>query len=341
VSHNLREARPDDFESLAALAAASADTGQIRVAVRYLANPVEVMEALRPEVRWVVAEAEDGGLIGSAQVVLHEVEVEGELHPCATLGSLMVHPAHRRRGVATELTRWRLDLAGPKSVILAGIQTGNEGSFANANKWATQIFGTILLPAFKVKPGVSLPSGLELREPRDEPEWDEVAEGLAGFERGWNLRVPRTGAVLRERASRTFADERLRRYFVAIEGGRIVGGLELFEGAKVEALFFEHLPVALRALNLLVRVLPRDGDLRPSSIAAVWYAPGREDVGRALWASARSLAAESGNAIGVQFDPRGPLAPLFKVRPWTPKGQLSVAVRSPVRLNEERLLASP
>ena len=340
MSYNLREARPDDFESLAALAAASADTGQIRVAVRYLANPIEVKEALRPEVRWVVAEAE-GDLIGSAQVVLHEVEAEGELHPCATLGSLMVHPAHRRKGVATALTRWRLELAGPESVILAGIQAGNEGSFANANKWATQIFGALLLPAFKVKPGASLPRGLELREPRDEAEWDEAAEGLAGFERGWNLRIPWTGAVLRERASRAFAGERLRRYFVAVESDRIVGGFELFEGARVEALFFEHLPVALRALNLVVRVLPRDGDLRPSSIALVWYARGREDVGRALWASARSLAAETGNAIGLQFDRRSPLAPLFKVRPWTPKGELSVAVRSSVRLDEDRLLSAP
>jgi GNAT superfamily N-acetyltransferase len=340
VSYNLREARLDDFESLAALAAASADTGRIRVAVRYLANPVEVTKALRPEVRWVVAEAE-GELIGSGQVVLHEVEVEGELHPCATLGSLMVHPAHRRKGVATALTGWRLDLAGPAAVILAGIQTGNEGSLANANRWATQIFGTLLLPVFKVKPGASPPRGLELREPRNEREWDETAEGLAGFEQGWNLRVPRTGGSLRERASRTFAGERLRRYFVAVEGGRIVGGFELFEGARVEALFFEHLPLSLRALNLLVRVLPRGGDLRPSSISAVWYAPGREDVGGALWASARSLAAETGNALGVQFDPRGPLAPLFEVRPWTPKGQLSVAVRSPVRLDEDRLLAAP
>jgi predicted N-acetyltransferase YhbS len=340
ASYELREARADDFEGLAALAAASADTGQIRVAVRYLRNPVEAKAALRPEVQWVVAEA-GGELIGSGQVVLQEAEVEGELRPCATLGSLMVHPAHRRRGVATALTRWRLDLAGPETVVVAGIQAGNKGSFANANKWATQILGTLSLPGFKVTPDASTPRGLEIREPSGDAEWDEVAEGRAAFEQGWNLRVPLSGAELSERAGRTFEGEKLRRYFVAVEGGRIAGGLELFEGARIEALSFEHVPIALRAVNVFMRVFPRDGDLRPSSISAFWYRLGREDVGRALWAHARYAASGSGNVIGLQFDPRSPVAGLVRVRPWTPKAQLTLAVRSPVRLSEERLLAAP
>lgn len=340
MSYALREARVDDFEGLAALAEASADTGRIRVALRYLRNPVEAFSALRPELTWVVAEAEDG-LIGCGQMILHEAEVEGELRRCATLGSLMVHPAQRRRGVATALTRWRLDRAGPDAVILAGIQTGNEGSFANARKWATQIFGTLVVPAFKVKRDAAPPRGLEIREPRDDSEWDEAAEGLAGFQQGWNLRIPRTGVALRERADRTLAGERLQRYFVAVEAGRVVGGFELFEGARLDTLVFEHLPLTLRALNLFVRVLPRDGEVRANSLSAVWYLPGREDAGRALWAFARSLAAESGNAIGVQLDPRGPLAKVVRARPWTPKGQLTLAVRSPVPLDEDRLLAPP
>ena len=41
------------------------------------------------------------------------------------------------------------------------------------------------------------------------------------------------------------------------------------------------------------------------------------------------------------LDPRGPLRTVIPVRPWTPQGQLSVAVRSPVPLSEERLLAAP
>lgn len=341
MSYELREARPDDYEGLAALAEASADTGRIRVALKYLRNPVEAWAALKPELQCVVAEAEDGQLIGTGQLIVYEAEIEGELRPCATLGSLMVHPAHRRRGVATALTSWRLDRAGADTVVVAGIQTGNEGSFANARKWSTQIIGTVLLPAFKVKRGAKAPRGLEIREPQDDSEWDEAAEGLAGFQRGWNLRVARTAAALKERAGRTFEGERLQRYFVAVEDGRVVGGFELFEGARLDALVFEHMPLTLRALNFFVRVLPRDGEVRANSFSGAWYAAGRDDVGRALWASARSMAAESGNAMGLQLDPRNPWAKVVRIRPWTPKGQLTLAVRSPVRLDEDRLLAPP
>ena len=45
--------------------------------------------------------------------------------------------------------------------------------------------------------------------------------------------------------------------------------------------------------------------------------------------------------MSLQFDPRGPLSQIARVRPWTPKGEIAVAVRSPVRLSEERLLAPP
>jgi GNAT superfamily N-acetyltransferase len=340
VTYTLREARTDDYESLAALAAASADTGRIRVALRYRQNPVDALAALKPDVQWVVAEGEDG-LIGCGQLIPYEAEIEDEPRSCAVLGNLMVHPAHRRRGVATALTQWRLERAGPDTVVVAGIQSGNEGSLANARKWATQIFGTLLLPAFGVEAGAVPPEGPEIREPRDDPEWDEAAEGLAAFQRGWNLRAVRDGAALRERAGRAFQGERLQRYFVAVERDQVVGGFELFEGSRLDSLVFEHLPLALRVVNLVVRVLPRDGELRANALSAFWYAPGREDAGRSLWASARSLAAQSGNAIGLQFDPRGPLGALVRARPWTPKGQLTVAVRSPVPLNEERLLAAP
>ena len=126
-----------------------------------------------------------------------------------------------------------------------------------------------------------------------------------------------------------------------IEGDRVVGGFELFEGGRLQSLVFEHLPLPLRVLNLFVRVLPRDGELRQASLSRIWYAPGRDDVARALWAHARATSRQSGNGIGTQFDPRGPLRALIPLKPWTPKGVTSVAVRSPVRLAEERLLSPP
>jgi predicted N-acetyltransferase YhbS len=336
----LREARSEDFEALVALSTASADTGRIRVAPKYLVNPVDAWAALKPELEWVVAEAEDG-LIGGGQVIFGEAEIEGEIYRTAALGSLMVHPAHRRQGIAKAVTRWRIDRAGPDAVVLAGIQTGNAGSFANAKRWATQIFGKLVLPGFRVKSGGSPPRGLEIREPESDSEWEQAAEGLAHFERGWNLRIPKTRERLQERSEAAFQGERYQRYLIALERGRIVGGFELFEGARLQSLVFEHVPVPLRLLNVVLRVLPRDGDLRANTVSSIWWAQDRDDVARALWRHAQSAAAESGNAIGTQLDPRGPLRKFVPMRPWTVKAEISVAVRSPVPLSEDRLLSAP
>jgi GNAT superfamily N-acetyltransferase len=335
----LRAARPDDFEQIAALADASADTGRIAVKPRYLRNPVEALAEVSPELEWVVAES-DGKLIGGGQVIHGRTIVEGEEHPSAVLSSLMVHPEHRRRGVATALTEWRLERAGPDAVVCAAIQSGNDGSVANARKWATQIFGKLVIAGFRASDG---PAGtkLEIREPRDETEWDAAAAGIELFERDWNLRSPETGASLRERAERTLSGERFQHYFVVVDGGEIAGGYELQEGGQLSSLVFERVPFTLRALNLVLRVIPRDRELRSTGLSRVWFAPGRDDVARAIWSHASSLSSAHANAIGTQFDPRSPLQKVLPLRPWTPKGEVAVAVRSPVLLSEERLLSPP
>jgi hypothetical protein len=146
---------------------------------------------------------------------------------------------------------------------------------------------------------------------------------------------------LRERAERTLAGERFQHYFVAVESGRLVGGYELQEGGRMASLVFEHVPLTIRALNLFLRVIPKSRELRTNSMSGVWFAPGRDDVAQALWRHASSLSAATGTAIGTQFDTRGPLRKIFPLRPWTPKGEISIAVRSPVRLSEDRLLSPP
>ena len=333
----LRTARADDFEQIAALAAVTADTGRIPVKPRYLRNPVEAFAELMPELEWVVAESE-GRLIGGGQIIHGDTEVEGQAYPGAVLSSLMVHPDHRRRGVATALTEWRLGRVTPETVVVAAIQHGNEGSIANARKWATQIYGKLVLTGFRAS---SRPprSALEFREPRDDAEWDEAAAGLASFEDGWNLRTPETGTSLRERTERTLGGERFQHYVVAVEDGRLVGGYQLQEGGRLASLVFEHVPITIRALNLFLRVIPRDRELRSNGLSRVWF--DNDQVAQDLWRHAGSLSTATGNVIGTQFDTRGPLRKVFPLRPWTPKGEISVAVRSPVRLDEERLLSPP
>lgn len=337
MDYELRAARPDDFEQLAALAIACADTGNVGVFPKYVRNPVEAAAALKPELEWVVAES-DAGLIGSGQVVFGETEVEGEVYRSATLATLMVHPEQRRKGIAKALTRWRLERAGPDAVVAAAIQAGNEASFANARGWATQIFGELALPVIEVAEHEPDTRGLQVREVRDD-EWDAAAAGLAEFERGWNLRTPETGTSLRERIERTLDGARLSHYYAVLAGQRIVGGFELFENSFLQKFVVERLPAVLRLLNVFLRFLPPGGEVRNSPVSRFWFE--EPHVGRMLWEYARFRGAEIGNAVGMQFDARGPLAEIVRTKRFRPKGTLAVAVRSPVELSEERLLSPP
>lgn len=335
--YELRCARPDDFDGLVALALASADTGRVAVAPKYLRNPVEAAAAIEPELTWVVAEGKDG-IIGGGQMNIGETEIEGQRFRRASLSSLMVHADHRRKGIARALTQWRLDLAGPDAVVTAGIQTGNEGSFANARGWATQIFGALLLPMIRASTDEPQ-TALEIREPQSDEEWAAAAAGLEEFERGWNLRTPRTAEALRERAARTLDGEPIARYLVALAGGRVAGGLELFESARLQTFVIERLPLELRLINVFMHLIPPDRQVRTNSVSRFWFE--EREVGTALWEHARFLAGGTGNAVGTQFDERSPVAQIVQVKPWAPKGKLSVAVRSPVELSEETLLSPP
>jgi len=156
AEYELRPVGVDDFQALVTLGRASADTGRVRVAAHYVRNPVDARAALNPDLEWVVAE-EGAELIGAAHVSFGEREVEGSLHPCACLSGLMVHPDHRRRGVAKALTEWRLQRAGPDAVVVAAIQSGNVGSVANARSWTTQIFGSLTIPVSRSGPTQAQP----------------------------------------------------------------------------------------------------------------------------------------------------------------------------------------
>ena len=98
---SLRAAGDGDGDALAKLGAAAADTGAIRVAPHFLHDPLEVLRASQPEAPWVLAETDDGEVVGAGLIDFDRVEVEGEIYRSAHLSSLMVGGASRRSSSST------------------------------------------------------------------------------------------------------------------------------------------------------------------------------------------------------------------------------------------------
>ena len=139
----LRPITPLDGEAFAALLARSADAGAFQVSSRFRIPAWDALRALHGEFDGVVAE-ESGtpGLVGCGLVRYVRAHFEGALRDIALLNTLVVDPAHRRKGVAGALAEWRVEHArervGLDGVIFAGIQMGNVGSVKTAARDAVK-----------------------------------------------------------------------------------------------------------------------------------------------------------------------------------------------------------
>lgn len=338
----LREMSERDGPRYAALLRASPDTGAVRFSPEYVHDPVQVIRALRPDTVGVVAETGDGDIVGAALISFGACEVEGAPRPYALLNALAVHPAFRGRGVASQLTRWRLERAkertGSDGAVLAMIQTGNAGSFANARKWATQIFGRIVTTAHPMRSRPPRTGRYEIRE-ATEADWRRVADGVARFESGSNLRVRETAETLRAWTAAAPFGARFRHQLIAIDTrGHAVAGAAVAVQAELMRLRVEQVPPAIRLANLALRVIPPDRIARQLVVYRLWFEEGAEAGARAAWEHARWAYRERANTILTWFDARGRVAGVLPVRPWTPKTTATLAVRSSVRLDETRPL---
>ncbi len=339
----IRELVPADSSALARLSLDSPDTGAIELALEYLMDAYDVIHALNPGSLGVVAETPDfDGLIGSGMLKLSSASFEGQQRPIALLNSLMVHPDYRRQGLATQLAQWRVDQAqervGDEGVIIAYIQKGNTGSQQTAQKWCHQQTGKFILALAKVrqKPPQTIPT-ITIR-PATPADYAVIVENLNRFYSDYNLYEEQTVEHLTTWLNHPIGNDPFRHYWVAVDQeNTIVAGAAIIEYHKLFQLRVTTMPMAMRWVNKVIRLIPTNGILRSIMLEHVWFAPDQLAAGQLLWDQISYEWRNQADQVSFTYDPRSPLAQLPRLPFWMPQAELSLAIRAPVPVSEERL----
>jgi len=342
---NLRSITPADGDAFAALLARSADAGAFQLSSRFRIPPWDALRALHGEFDGVVAE-EPGvpGLVGCGLVRYARAHYEGALREIALLNTLVVDPAHRRKGLATALAEWRVaharERVGPDGVVFAGIQMGNVGSVKTAARWATQTLPNVI-GVFPMTPRRTAPrrsGGLRVRaaEPRDH---EAFAGHLDAHYRDYDFFPPETAASLAAWLAETPVDGPFRfAYVIEDAGGNLLAGCALAELARIRTSRVIRMPRMTSLLNHVIRIVPRDGHMREASTSRFWYRPGAERAAVRLWEVLRWEWRERASTFLLWTDPRAPLATLMKPPPFMPKSTGSLVVAAPVPWDPARLV---
>jgi len=335
---SLRELKPEDGPRVGKLMEESPDTGRVGTAMHFEIDPVESFRATQGDFIGVVAESpESDGLVGCCLARFGNCQFEGDIVPHALINSLVVHPDHRRRGIATALVNWLLERCrarlGKNGLIWELIQQGNVGSVRTANKYMVQFFAD-RITVVPMKPRARPPrpvAGITVRE-IEQDEFEKAADRLNAFYQGFNLYEPQTAASLAAWCETTpFADP-FRHYLVAVgANGDLVAGVGVSEGYRMHTLHITGMPAVLRALNAVLKIVPADGVTRGLELSKIWFAPGRLVAARYLLEAVRFRWRDRANMLITWVDNRSPVFKVLNPRPWIPKTRSALVIlESPV-----------
>jgi hypothetical protein len=254
---------------------------------------------------------------------------------------LRVHPDHRKKGIARGISDWALeyitDLLRSDAVLYAAIMADNV-SFQLADAYGFKPTNPIqggILPMRKSPPAEI--QEIEIR-PADRKELPAIAEGMNTFYREHNLWIPVSVDTLEDFLRQEVDEVRPNQLYVAVKGGEIVAGLSLSDRTQLVRMKLARAPWYVRTLGNWSGLLPASGVLDALTVRRVWFQEGELEAARCLWDSLRYELREQGNCLGVAYDPRDPVADVFRVPLWLPMFKARYLVRASNPLEAERLI---
>ena len=337
---DIRTVKREDEPSLAAIERAAPECGQLAVRLRPRVGYLDLV-ARYPGVRGHVALAADSRqIIGMLFSSVAPTQFNGAVVSGVYLFSLRVHPAARRRGVASALISHALDQARGEAgveVAWAAVMADNEPSLRAFSRVG---FARARDLAIRVR----LPGGREVRGDskwtlRQATELDlpSLADGLNRANARHNLWRPSTPHDLA--AQLTAAGHSLSDVLVVVDHGGDIGaaGAVLDLRRVLAPRFLEHrrLPrLVNRALSLLVSAVP----LHPLVLRQRALSLTTPEAALRLVRAVQRRYAARLSVLAVPVDPFDPAWPL--IAPATQFGRpLHVMVKSTTPLDESRPLA--
>jgi len=339
----LRSLEPGDGPAIAALLAASPDTGTVRMRLEYKIDPYVAFTYGGHDLGVVVESDRVEGLAGMGMVRLGEAMIRGERRPLGFLYALMVHPACRRQGMARAIAERRVALAterlGADAVIMATIQQGNTGSFANARAWSSQLSRPLIMlpmPMRKSPPSGAAAGRVRPAGPKDLAAF---AGGSNDFHDHFDLWSPADEESLAGWLAASPVSDPVRKLWVIEDAaGNLLAGLGTSESRRVSTEYIDHMPVGMRALNLVLRIVPRSGSVDYPAVSKLWFKSGNESAARTLFETVRWEMRTLGEGVACTFDPEGPTARMVRRSRLQMTGRMRLAIRSQAEIRPDWFL---